>query len=110
VSTDFRPLKQIAMSDLFDGRLERFGIREVWDSERSRQIARCLTDGRNVLWVGGNVGGHVSNLSHSGQDNHILGAIAETFDCAVVSEHEPQYWRIDSMSNETSTGSNRTMA
>ena len=52
MSTDYRPLKEIAACDLFDGRLEELGVRvHVKQDENTGEEVRMLTDGRNYLWV-----------------------------------------------------------
>ena len=50
MSTDFITLKKFRTSDLFDGRLEKFGVREHINDETAEHN-RCLTDGRNYVWV-----------------------------------------------------------
>jgi hypothetical protein len=53
MSVDYYPLnKAIRMMDLFDGRLEKYGVREH-QTERTAPTRRCLTDGENFLWVYG---------------------------------------------------------
>jgi hypothetical protein len=86
------------MCDLFDGRMERFAVREAWASGQTKQNSRCLTDGTNFIWVIGNARGYVSFLTRYGQNdpNQILDAIAKAFECEIVSEHEPQYWGFES--------------
>jgi len=51
MSTDFRLLKRVQASDLFDGRLSIFGVREHVVPDEPTRNARCLTDGNNWLWV-----------------------------------------------------------
>jgi hypothetical protein len=43
MSTHYAPFNKIRARDLFDGRLEKFGVRE--------QSSKCLTDVRNYLEV-----------------------------------------------------------
>ena len=50
MSTDYRPKNAITINHLFDGCLERFGIREYIEEGETSDTARCLTDGRNGLW------------------------------------------------------------
>jgi hypothetical protein len=96
MSTDYRSLADIAATDLFDGRLEDFGVRECFSDETTEQ-RRGLTDGHNYLWV--NItDGLVSDFTRyapNGAPGKILKAIAESFDVEVVSEHEPQFWGFD---------------
>jgi hypothetical protein len=95
MSTDYSLEKKIRISDLFDGRLERFGVREHILEKKSNK--RCLTDGRSVLWVSADDEGFVSYLSRYAGNlaDTILGAIAEAFSTDIFSEYEPQYWGYD---------------
>jgi len=61
MSTDFRPLTPIRMADLFDGRLKDVGVREHHSKEATAN-QKCLTDGRNFLWIYGDEKGLVSLL------------------------------------------------
>jgi hypothetical protein len=96
MSTDYCPLKKVPACDLFDGRLEEFGVREHVrpDAEKSR----CLTDGRNCVWVYIDDDGFVSCLTRyypNGDPEKILNAVADVFDTDIVSEHDPQFWGFD---------------
>ena len=51
MSTDYRLLRKVPACDLFDGRLEEFGVREHVKPEATTEKSRLLTDGRNYLWV-----------------------------------------------------------
>src|SRR6516225_7859895 len=51
MSTDFRLLQRVRACDLFDGRLEEFNVREHFNPTQTTKQKRCLTDGRNYLWV-----------------------------------------------------------
>ena len=49
MSSDYKPLKEISACELFDGKLEKFGIHEhVMSSGETNETQRCLTDGCNV--------------------------------------------------------------
>src|SRR5215472_6456151 len=93
MSTDFRSLIPIRVADLFDGRLEIFGVREHHSKEATAN-QKCLTDGRNLLWGYASENGVVSSFSRYGLNApwRILDAIANEFDVEIVSEHEPKYW------------------
>jgi hypothetical protein len=95
MSTNFAPLKKIVAADLFDGRLENFGIREHL-TENTTKDWRILTDGTdNYLCVAVNDRDSVAYFTrYAGCNNpgHILRAIDQVFDANIVSEHEPQYW------------------
>ncbi len=94
MSTEYIALKKIAFSELFDGRLERFGVREHIKDDETDDLRRCLTDGRNFLWVYRKQDGSLAALTRFGANapGKILRAVAETFDADIVSEYEPQYW------------------
>jgi len=81
------------MGDLFDGRLENAGVHEH-HSEKVTANEKCLTDGRNFLWVFADEKGLVSMFSRYGTNapQRILYAIADEFHADIVSEYEPEYW------------------
>jgi len=96
MSTDFRPLTSIRMTDLFDGRLEKVGLYEH-RSEDTTSNSRCLTDGRNSLWVYCSDQGAVDTFTRYGMNapQRILKAIGDEFDVDIVSEHDPEFWRYE---------------
>jgi hypothetical protein len=96
MSTDFRPLTPIRMADLFDGRLENVGVLEH-QSEDTTSDCKCMTDGRNFVYVSGDDEGFVLHFTRYGMNapQRILRAIAREFGVDIVSEHEPQYWGYD---------------
>ena len=93
MSTDFRLSEKVCACDLFGGQLERFGVREHVGADTSER-SRCLTDGRNYLWVYIADDGFVSSLTRYGANppKKILNAIAEVFEIEIFSEYEPQFW------------------
>jgi len=93
MSTDYRPLTPIRMANLFDGRLEKFGVHEHHSKEANADL-KCLTDGRNFLLVCGDEKGLVSQFIRRGMNapQCILRAISEEFKVDIVSEYEPQFW------------------
>ena len=98
MSTDYRLLRKVPACDLFDGRLEEFGVREHVKPEATTEKIRLLTDGRNYLWVDIDDDGFVGHLTRYAPNGHpgkILNALANVFDTDVVSEHEPQFWGFD---------------
>ena len=98
MSTDYITLKKITVEEFFDGRLEVFGVREHIKPDETTEERRCLTDGRNYLWVYINDDGQVSSLTRyfpGGAPGKILNAIAEAFDTDIVSEYQPQFWGFD---------------
>lgn len=97
MSTDYRPLnKKIAVRDLFDGRLEEFGVREVITKD-TNGLNRCLTDGYHYLWTYVDEGNFAESFTrYAGNVAHkILAAIEAAFDVEIVSEHQPQFWGFD---------------
>ena len=97
MSTHYAPFNKIRARDLFDGRLEKFGIREQLTAGTT-ETSKCLTDGRNYLRVYINDAGFVGGFrrySPNGAPGKILNAIAQTFDTDIFSEYEPQYWGFD---------------
>src|SRR5262245_12571278 len=97
MSTGYRPITTIHMSDLFDGRLECFNIREV-KSESPSERGRCLTDGFNYLRVYAKEDGSVWGFERYGPNNpgFILDWIGAVFDTEIFSEYEPQFWGFNS--------------
>jgi hypothetical protein len=97
MSTDYRLLKQIRARDMFDGRLGIFNIHEHIKPDGTTETERCLSDGRNYMWVYIGEDGFVAILSRYGCNapQKILNAIATAFDTDIVSEYEPQYWGFD---------------
>jgi hypothetical protein len=98
MSTSYVTLKKIKAKELFDTRLEAFGVREHFVAVESTESWRCLTDGRNFRWVSICEDGIVGDLTRyhpGGAPGKILNAVAEAFDTDIVSEYEPQYWGFD---------------
>lgn len=96
MSTCYAPLMKITAGDLFDGRLEEFGVREHVTPETAGK-SRSLTDGRNYVEVCINEDGFIDHLTRRGGNapGKILNAVADAFDTDVVSEYEAQYWGFD---------------
>lgn len=97
MSTDYRLEKCVRAADVLDGRLTAFG---VWEqlSEYATEESKCLTDGRNCIWLYINDGGFVCSLSAyvASSPSRILRAISTVFDTEIFSEHEPQFYGCDS--------------
>lgn len=88
--------KEVSMDELFDGRLEEFGIAE---DKRDESIPhrRLLTDGRNWLLVVGPVDDSDSpgvefETRWLNNPSRIIDAIEKAFDAHIFTEYEPQYW------------------
>jgi hypothetical protein len=107
MSTYYGLRKSIKADELFDGRLEVFGVYEEGRPEgaadrfpayRKVKEVRYLTDGRDsmkvVIYESGVADLNVRNL-WCAREREILHAIAEAFGTGIVSEHEPQYWGFD---------------
>lgn len=96
MSTCYAPLVKITAGDLFDGRLEEFGVREKV-TDQTTETMRCLTDGRNYVEVCVNEDGFIDHLIRRGRNapDKILNAVAGAFNTDVVSEYEAQYWGFD---------------
>ena len=96
MSTDYHLLKPVSVRDLFDGRLEEFGVREFVPA--AHEGTRTLTDGNNYLHVyTDDADLLVACISRYGANapSKILNAIADAFDVRIVSEYEPQFWGFD---------------
>lgn len=96
--------KNVPASELFGGRLERFGIREEVRSEETAdrfppymkvKEVRYLTDGRNsmkvVVYENDFTDLTVRNL-WCAPEKKIFHAIAEAFATDIVTEHQPEFW------------------
>ena len=107
MSTYYGLRKSIKADELFDGRLEAFGVREEVRPEGTAdryppymkvKEVRYLTDGQNsmevVIYENGVACINVRNL-WCAPEREILHAIAEAFDTDIVSEHQPEYWGFD---------------
>jgi hypothetical protein len=90
MSTEYRSRECMPASELFDGRLKKFGCEAVGRAESDRS----LTDGRgNYLFVSvDDAGWAVEFTTRSVDPTRILNAIAEAFDTQIFSEDEPQFW------------------
>src|SRR5215813_11394279 len=97
MSTGYVSLKTIQMADLFDGRMERFDIREEQTKDSSPED-RLLTDGFNFVWVYGKEGvvGGFTRYAPSGNPAFIFECICKVFDTNIVSEYEPEFWGCES--------------
>jgi hypothetical protein len=96
MSTYYRPLEKISACCLFDGRFEKSDIREH-RNDSTTETERCLTDGRNYLWVSIDDAGFVYRFRRYGENlpGKMLNAVANAFDTDIASEYEPRYWGFD---------------
>jgi hypothetical protein len=97
MSTNFITEKQIQLSELLEGRLEKYNVCEHVNEETSKD-RRCLTDGTNYLWVWSHNGYAATSFTRYGGNavNHILSSIFEEFDTNIYSEYQCQYWGFNS--------------
>jgi hypothetical protein len=96
MSTDYATRAKVLFADLFDGRLDRFGVREHVSEDTSSK-RRCLIDGRNCVWAYASDDGTLGCITRYGGNapGKILRAIAEIFETDIFSEYEPQFWGFD---------------
>ena len=93
MSTYWGLSKKIRACDVFDGRLEEFGIREHTVPGETTDTYRCLTDGCEHVWGEIGAGGFFWFSEESG--SKILGTLAHVFETGIVSEHQAQFWGFD---------------
>ena len=104
MSTYYRLCKSIKADELFDGRLEAFGVREeVRSGETAGRYppymkvkeVRYLSDGSEsmevIVWENGYASLEVRNF-WCAAEKEIFHAVAEAFDTDIVNEHQPEYW------------------
>ena len=90
--TYYRLDKKIKFKELFDGRLERFGVYNAGTKVVTRTWG-CLHDDRNSLVVEGDE--VVESMTGFGLFNateKILTAIATAFNTEIFSEYQPRVW------------------
>jgi hypothetical protein len=90
--THYRLEKKIKFEELFDGRLERFGVYNACTKVVTRTWG-CLHDDRNSLIVHGDE--LVESMTGFGLFNateKILTAITTAFNTEIFSEYNPQVW------------------
>ena len=94
MGNEYRSNKDILASELFDGRLEKFGVHEV--REDGSEGYRCLTDGQKRLGVEINKAGYVSGftMAWSGSwapSEKVLSAVSDAFQTKIFKYGEPEY-------------------
>jgi hypothetical protein len=90
--TDYRLNKTLWIEEIFDGRLEHYGVHETF-VEDAKPDFRCLTDGNNVLWIEEDEEiDFMFGFGLLSAMEKILTAIEEAFDAEIFSEHQTQYW------------------
>jgi hypothetical protein len=93
MSTDYRPIPVIPFVVLFDGCLEKYGIRETADAGGSTR-RRCLVGSDGVLEVYEHDDGSSSftRRSFTPVPWSVIDALTEEFGVELVSEHDHRYW------------------
>ena len=91
MSTDYCTVKKVFACDLFDGRLEEYGVREHVEPSEKSEKERYLTDGENFMVVYIDDDGLVCSFTRRGWNapGKILNAVADAFSTDIVSEYEP---------------------
>ena len=98
MGSEYRAEKDILASELFDGRLQKLGVRE---HGQARKNHRCLTDGENCLGVRINDAGYVAGFEREwngnwGSPEKILSAVSDAFETKIFSYREPEYYGLKS--------------
>jgi hypothetical protein len=98
MGNEYRAEKNLLASELFDGRLEKFGVHE---HGQARENHRCLTDCENCLGVLINDAGHVTGFAREwngnwGSPNKILSTVSDAFETKIFSYQEPEYFGLES--------------
>jgi hypothetical protein len=91
MSTYYAPIPDISFDQLFDGRLEKYGVKEeivANPTERTRYLVGC--DG--FLQVHRQENGTCTFTRRGCVPWSIFDAIAEEFKVELVSEHDHRYW------------------
>ena len=90
MGSEYKAEKDILANELFDGRLEKFGVRE---HGQARENYRCLTDGESCLGVRINDAGCVTGFERAwngvwGNLERILSVVSEAFETKFFSYQE----------------------
>jgi hypothetical protein len=94
MSTDYRLAKDdVTFAEIIDGRLEKRGIKVNNDEDAGTNDKRQrLYDGKNYVWVYDGERGPGLVCYGVNDPDFILNAIADAFDTAIHSEHDPEFW------------------
>ena len=63
MSTDYRTLKKVSAQELFDGRLDEYGVHEHLSPSTTIHGWRCLADGNNYMWASVSEDGFVNTVT-----------------------------------------------
>ena len=104
MGSEYRAEKDIVASELFDGRLQKFGVRE---HGQARENYRCLTDGKNCLGVPINDAGYVTGFQREwngnwGSPEKVLSVVSDAFETKIFSYREPEYYGLKKRRGEGS--------
>jgi hypothetical protein len=90
MSTSYCFSKRLSAGELFDGRLEKFGVREHVEPDQTTGTRRYLTDGHNYMSLYVNDDGSIDRIVRYGFNapGKILNVIAKVFDADIFSEQE----------------------
>jgi hypothetical protein len=90
--THYRLSKKIKFKELFDGRLERFGVYSACTKVVTHTWG-CLHDDRNSLVVlGDELVEYMTGFGLFNATEKILTAITTAFNTEIFSEHQPRVW------------------
>src|SRR4051812_49869881 len=93
MSTNCRPLSKIPFVQLFDGRLEKYGVREKKYSNTTKNYRYLVgRDGVLAVYREKDGGCSFTRLCFTPVPWTVLDALAEEFKIEIVTEHQPQYW------------------
>ncbi len=102
MTVDFKPKDKIIIEELFDGRLEQFGIREKIVKGYTSTNFRYLTDwSKTYIRVYGDelvdsFTWHIPNPP-KGRPRMVLAVIEKVFDTNIYSNIEPQFWGFETV-------------
>jgi hypothetical protein len=110
MGSEYRAEKDILANELFDGRLQKFGVCE---HGQAREDYRCLTDGENCLGVPINDAGYVTGFERAwngiwGSPEKILSAVSDAFETKIFSYQEPEYYGFESEEQKAAWRSKQT--
>jgi hypothetical protein len=93
MSTDYRPIPCIPFIELFDGRLDKYGVREKAHADstlRSRYLVG--SDGELEAYQNDDGTSSFSRRSFTPVPWTVIDALTEEFKVELVSEHDHRYW------------------
>jgi len=93
MSTNYRSTQAIPFAQLFDGRLEKYGVYETIQSDSTEQM-RCLVGRDGVLeaYREDNGSSSFARPSFTPVPWAVLDALVQEFEVELVCEHDPRYW------------------